>query len=988
MFKKLIVFVLGLFLMLCCSGFSEAAQQTEEGLILWYTFDKDYGPNLEDLSGKDNNGVIYGAKYVKSPRGYALSFDGEDDYVNCGKEIASFLQQDATLEIWIKASIEDGGSGSNPLIFGDEDGLGKNRSFNFRINKSFGRVIYEIGNGSASFYPKLHQSLLDGTWQCIALVLQASKYYLYLNGKMLESGDSEPIALKKAGGRYLLGGGWSAGYLKGEIDEIRFYNRALTAREIADHSGIKQVSLDPKIQIRTLLQYSKNQLLVEVLCLDLIGTAGRPLKVRVVSAGQEKALAQKIIRLQEIPAMSGRWEADAWLSTEGLSGGKYLAQCLFEGKDGQETKVGEDAFDYPEKGQVFPFMGSKAGISDKVMPPFTPVQVAEGNKGISVSTWGRTYVLGKTPFPSRIVSKGVSLLMGPVKLYGRVEAKDMVWRSALPRVVSKKLGKVVLLQDLSGESVDLTVQTTVEYDGFMRIDWSLKAKAPVSIEKLVMELPFDARYARYLYCWPVAHSGELKKDFASRFKPIIWLGDEERGMSWFAESDQNWYLDNLNKAVQVLRQGKEVVLQLTLIDMPVELQGGKELSYSFALQATPVKSVGKTAWDYRIGTIRYADELSAPGSMVGGKPVLQDFAEKGYKSASVYRWWDAFSYISPLGHEEEFRTLMKECHRYSLKVVPYGAGFLLSEVAPEYNYFKDEMLVYPVRQYPLDSLPGLKTQMTYYACRKGLWQDFIVDGLARLMDKYDVDGIYLDTTCLPSPCLNQLHGCGYRGTDGSFHQTYPIFATRELFKRIYTVVKERKPDGIVFPHVWDCMNSSALAFSSFYRNGEQLANKKFKLEALPLDRFRTEFMGHNWGVPAEFLNYKFGSFEEGLAISLLHDVLATHGPRTEFWRISDDFGRQEAEWLPYWRNAEYVNVSPQDCYASLYRHPKNGLLAVVSNLTRQNEKVEVKFNLGKLDLPSKLSAIDARTKESIDIDSQGLLFINLASQRCKVIWIR
>ncbi|MBU0477658.1 LamG domain-containing protein [bacterium] len=238
---RLILCVLGLVLMLCCPGFSEAAQQAEKSLILWYTFDEDYSEHVKDLSDKGNDGVIYGeAKHVKSPRGKALSFDGEDDYVNCGKEVASFLQQDATLEIWIKASIEDGGSGSNPLIFGDATGVGKERSFNFRINKGFGRVIYEVANGSTTFYPKLHQSLLDGTWQYIALVLQASKYYLYLNGKMLESGDTAPIALNKAGGRYLLGGGWSAGYLKGEIDEIKFYNRALSAREIADHSGFAE----------------------------------------------------------------------------------------------------------------------------------------------------------------------------------------------------------------------------------------------------------------------------------------------------------------------------------------------------------------------------------------------------------------------------------------------------------------------------------------------------------------------------------------------------------------------------------------------------------------------------------------------------------------------------------------------------------------------------------------------------------------------------
>ena len=56
---------------------------------------------------------------------------------------------------------------------------------------------------------------------------------------------------------------------------------------------------------------------------------------------------------------------------------------------------------------------------------------------------------------------------------------------------------------------------------------------------------------------------------------------------------------------------------------------------------------------------------------------------------------------------------------------------------------------------------------------------------------------------------------------------------------------------------------------------------------------------------------------------------------SRIWRIMDDFGRGEAEFVPYWSNAEYVRADSAGIHVSLYRHPANGVLAVVSNLSRE-----------------------------------------------------
>jgi hypothetical protein len=261
------------------------------------------------------------------------------------------------------------------------------------------------------------------------------------------------------------------------------------------------------------------------------------------------------------------------------------------------------------------------------------------------------------------------------------------------------------------------------------------------------------------------------------------------------------------------------------------------------------------------------------------------------------------------------------------------------------------------------------------------------------MDEYDTDGVYLDTTVRPHACRNRLHGCGYVASDGTLRSTYPVFATRELMKRLYTVVKSRKPDGIVDAHVYDCLNVPALAFSTSYWNGEQLPRREFKPDALPLDRFRAEFMGHNLGVPADVLYYCLGDYDACAGLALLHDVpVRSENERdfavlTSIWRVREAFGCKDAEFIGYWNAGNLVQVEPQGCYASLWVHPTNGILAVVANLTRKPAEVHVALSWEQLGPATQLTAEDVRLAKPLDF--QGRRFsVALKPQGWTLVWIR
>jgi len=243
------------------------------------------------------------------------------------------------------------------------------------------------------------------------------------------------------------------------------------------------------------------------------------------------------------------------------------------------------------------------------------------------------------------------------------------------------------------------------------------------------------------------------------------------------------------------------------------------------------------------------------------------------------------------------------------------------------------------------------------------------------MDEYDIDGVYLDGTAHPWHCGNRWHGCGYEGADGKWRKTYGIFAAREMMRRIYAIVKSRKPRGQVNVHNSTMMVIPSLGWATSTWDGEQFGSMDpgphFE-EVLPLDAFRAEFMGQQWGVPAEFLCYNRPyTYEQALAFTLLHDVLVRSSNMAiagRLWRVMDEFGRKESRWLPYWENGSFVTTSPKGVHASVYSRGAQGAMIVVSNLGRKQVAATVQLQLRALSLAqTRLEAVDAMKDETIPL---------------------
>ncbi|MHB0874764.1 MAG: glycoside hydrolase domain-containing protein [Anaerolineae bacterium] len=379
------------------------------------------------------------------------------------------------------------------------------------------------------------------------------------------------------------------------------------------------------------------------------------------------------------------------------------------------------------------------------------------------------------------------------------------------------------------------------------------------------------------------------------------------------------------------------------------------------------------------------------------EPVLDRLAREGVKGVCFHEHWlDEQSYPCTDKYAAEMHGLVRGCHKRDVQLLLYY-GFDLSALAPEFEDYHDECLVKPHhggRTYTCTPAPQ---QRTFTVCYNSVWQDAIVAGIAHMMDEYGVDGVYLDGTEYPHACANLAHGCGYVRADGSVAQTYPILAVRSIMRRIYNVVKSRQPDGQVNVHNSTCMTIPTIAWATSLWDGEQFGHIEpgpHALNVLPLDAFRTEFMGHQWGVPGEYLCYERPfTYVQSLAVTLPHDVPVRPigpGPNLDvagkLWRVFDAFGRKQAEWLPYWRNGEYVQVGTEGALASLYRHADNGVLAVIANLGRKPAVVEATFDLAALGLAG-AGATDAISGESLAL-SEGKLALSLPVLGWQLVWLR
>jgi len=200
-----------------------SAQAT--GLVAAYSFDEGTGTTAGDVSGNANSGTLSGATWTTSGKyGNALSFNGTSARVTIADSASLDLTNAMTLEAWVRPSVTQWGWRS--VVTKDVDQYYLMGSSNPQDRPAIGGTF-----GTTNQNVFATAGLPANTWTHLAASFDRTTIRLYVNGVQVATGP-QTAAISTSNAALTIGANFYGEYFQGLIDEVRVYNRALTATEI------------------------------------------------------------------------------------------------------------------------------------------------------------------------------------------------------------------------------------------------------------------------------------------------------------------------------------------------------------------------------------------------------------------------------------------------------------------------------------------------------------------------------------------------------------------------------------------------------------------------------------------------------------------------------------------------------------------------------------------------------------------------------------
>jgi len=389
------------------------------------------------------------------------------------------------------------------------------------------------------------------------------------------------------------------------VDEVRIYPRALLpeeaqnayARFLPDAST--RLAELPYIRPEYAYQYYDRQFLFRLTCLPVAGVRPAKAAVKITTPDGTKTILD-----QELP-LDKALSAQCTVATE-LDFASYPVVIQSKAADGKVLKSVQTQY-----AREKPVWWQNSLGKDRVVPkPWTAVEVNED----TLRVWGREIRLGKGGLPSEISSAGAPLLAAPPRLHGSADGQDIEMQGESFKLGEKAADRVAWDGRLTAGRLVAKVAGTLEYDGLLGLAISLETAdgKPVEVKELSLDFPFHAEHAGQLIVngggpnfrasWDVrfvpAGEGRVwdsknskpsmqKGVTVGHFCPVIWLGDDDRGICFFGENDKGWTPHPDEPAQEILRQQGQVVYRMRVISRPVTIE--KPRTFVFYLHPTPTK---------------------------------------------------------------------------------------------------------------------------------------------------------------------------------------------------------------------------------------------------------------------------------------------------------------------------------------------------------------------------------------------------------------
>jgi hypothetical protein len=859
-----------------------------------------------------------------------------------------------------------------------------------------GRVFYTTGSqGRVCIHGNVpvYQSDLrrvpvpreEGMWTQMGFSWNRDTLHLIVNGKRAASQTlRKPLTSQEIRNSFMVYlFGWAKETDVAVLDEFTIYKRALTEAELLheyrrfarDDSDTEAVLSPLAVEAYFLPGISR---LRTVLSIEGYKDAGRVREVLATVYGPDR----KVIKQVKAEGFNNE-STTLLIDLPGqLDTGMYSVEA--EIYDGSGRKLAGPVKNTFEK-KSFPFEGNKLGISDRVLPPWIPMETNKENRQVMV--WGREYTFNSIGMPTSIKTQGVELLAKPIFLTAVENNKtaglqegSFQWLSVEPHHVDFK-GRT------ETKNMDITVNVHSEYDGMVRYEMVISPRGDGEVDSLDLVIPLKAENltlmhatsdgvrANYAGVVPegegtVWDSTQLRNfSLAGSFIPYVWLGNERLGLCWWADKDEGWQrpADPKQPQIELIRMKDEVQLVLKLFASPVKIR--EKRSIIFALNATPVRP--KPSWERNASIYQ--------GKRRGGKgPFFSWFGSthwalsgtNGYKNMPY-----TFTYLRPVDRESEewLKKRMEEIHSEGMFGLAY-TDYRARNFTEETKYYAWEW----AKNGTLYTRRWVKNRQIYEGMAVNSTKSRIDYDLWCISEnmKLGMDAWYFDEI-LAIANRNPYAGNGWINRDGLVEGECHLFALREFLKRLYTIMVERGyAEPVIVMHMTDTMFAGPMSFATVtfdYEYTQSDPEKRLLLIRRGLEGFRTTAMGHQYGLVGTVINTEasspyivFGDYQpirnwEGM--QLLHGLNFQMNPFTRTGdgvaKILEDFGyfEEECRFIGYWEaEGNLYDVEPDNIKVSVYRHGNKAMLVFLNTknedtlaLWRPNPKTGMTSNLRDAD---------------------------------------
>jgi len=202
----------------------------DAGLVGHWKFNEKSGIIANDSSRYRNTGTLTGATHLPVWSDKGIKFDGVDDYVDAGNAASLNITSAITIGVWVNLNI----SVTSRVCY--KSNLINNGFTVDNVNGIFRYQTYIDG----AFRSSSTSVTISNVWTYMVVTYNSSEPILktYKNGVLvgsivlsgLTSYDMTPAPASN----FMIGRNTSE-FLKGSIDEVHIFNRALNASEIKRH---------------------------------------------------------------------------------------------------------------------------------------------------------------------------------------------------------------------------------------------------------------------------------------------------------------------------------------------------------------------------------------------------------------------------------------------------------------------------------------------------------------------------------------------------------------------------------------------------------------------------------------------------------------------------------------------------------------------------------------------------------------------------------